>query len=814
MEVATRVCKRQDAELLRDGNCIPLAVSRLHSLSDAVLGRIRQRDSAQNELAATRMTRTVKECQDLCAVGFLPHKGVQQEALQSYVLIAEGTGRPHAIAVDPVGAEGAIVFYHEDKRFVISVDDFRAALAGSTDAKTVVTFRVMASAHAVEWPTVPGKTVLEPLLEVQAGAGARAQHDGEDEDGAEQEDEEYVVFDIVDDCAGNLALDPAEEPFEEGGWDADLDIEAACEAEVVAGTHLLQGLHREVKVFLESAPVESVMDEGVRSYPCPFCPFRRFDRTSRLRHHVRSYHTEARQFVASGTKQMKVVASMYDSDRALLRVHSNDLLQRSATLLRRTVRPPLSSAQKDIDKNIRLILTAEGPEYRNMQIVSTSSSYRRVRNLYYTKGFAEMLKEEVLLSGARAKTLLPHLVRKAMGCGNELTSLYPTHVSCWWPIIEDIFTSPAVVKLTERILAKYVETEELEYLSMDSTLKCTMPLLGQSHPLAPVGIRLLDAFQGEAAIKRVLTVRGRTGAVAGMFPLAKEDHVHIAEALSTNLPENLRRTIRFVAVDNPSQALFNGLLSALPCLQILCLDPVHLPLTYEYAFWRRHTAGSSALRRLMVRFTHMSKHYAAYSWGAVYAGGPARALTGEERRLRDLILTSGMAARTATRLLERCQASSPFLHRLEFLEGLAALSSVHSAEMDRIVPGPNKKVRTLLWNAGDPERMEWFLNNIRVRAQMEASRWELLPSGTSSNEALHAELNVCFRQTQTLHQSTLRLKLQCLTLAKQLSHESAMYHPSLRQVFVANPVCRHRMRGWEGRSPRRQDSGFCVCMCE
>ena len=39
-----------------------------------------------------------------------------------------------------------------------------------------------------------------------------------------------------------------------------------------------------------------------------------------------------------------------------------------------------------------------------------------------------------------------------------------------------------------------------------------------------------------------------------------------------------------------------------------------------------------------------------------------------------------------------------------------------------------------------------------------------------------------FRQTQMMHQSTLRVKLMCLTMAKQMSHHAALYSPTLRQL--------------------------------
>ena len=59
----------------------------------------------------------------------------------------------------------------------------------------------------------------------------------------------------------------------------------------------------------------------------------------------------------------------------------------------------------------------------------------------------------------------------------------------------------------------------------------------------------------------------------------------------------------------------------------------------------------------------------------------------------------------------------------------------------------------------------------------------LRPSGTSSNEALHAEIKTWFAQTQ-LHQGTLILKLRVLKYAKQLPHFIARKHPAWSQMSI------------------------------
>jgi hypothetical protein len=101
-----------------------------------------------------------------------------------------------------------------------------------------------------------------------------------------------------------------------------------------------------------------------------------------------------------------------------------------------------------------------------------------------------------------------------------------------------------------------------------------------------------------------------------------------------------------------------------------------------------------------------------------------------------------------------------------------------------------------LWAAAAPDRIEWYVNNIRQRLRMQPGRRQLLPSGTASNEALHAEMNRWFRQTQQIHPATLKLKLRCCGLGKLIAHNSAMYSPTLRQISPAVALARVASAPW------------------
>lgn len=59
---------------------------------------------------------------------------------------------------------------------------------------------------------------------------------------------------------------------------------------------------------------------------------------------------------------------------------------------------------------------------------------------------------------------------------------------------------------------------------------------------------------------------------------------------------------------------------------------------------------------------------------------------------------------------------------------------------------------------------------------------ETCPSGTTSNEALHAELNRALRCVTGLHRADLHMKLQLFRAVKLLGHNRALYAPTASQT--------------------------------
>ena len=138
--------------------------------------------------------------------------------------------------------------------------------------------------------------------------------------------------------------------------------------------------------------ISSIRCNGPDSqYRCPLCPWRSFHKRDRVRGHIQTYHDGPRQYTCSGTKQLKIISALGDHDALLRILPTPSYLQRSAAILRESVSPGVCGAHNEIDKDIRLVLTRDGPQYRHIdKITHAAGALRRVRNLYYDKGFAEI----------------------------------------------------------------------------------------------------------------------------------------------------------------------------------------------------------------------------------------------------------------------------------------------------------------------------------------------------------------------------------------------------------------------------------------
>jgi hypothetical protein len=94
----------------------------------------------------------------------------------------------------------------------------------------------------------------------------------------------------------------------------------------------------------------------------------------------------------------------------------------------------------------------------------------------------------------------------------------------------------------------------------------------------------------------------------------------------------------------------------------------------------------------------------------------------------------------------------PFMLREDFTKSIAALVALYPKEVNK-TDTTGKKLKYTLWNATEPSKIEYMLNHVRIRHTLTAKERALIPSGTTSNEALHAEMKMWSSNTQGAHQA-------------------------------------------------------------
>lgn len=576
------------AKLRTDGNCIPLAICMLQKTADVIGNRIDIPDAAK--------ARSYRECQSLCSVMLSPIFCVSSLSPGQWLLHSELLGRPHCIGVR-VGVDGNCMLYDSCFTYSMSLQALHEIVQSSIDAQLIVAFRV----EQAEAPLSQTDGTASTLLDLRAGSGGIFECD---------------ICDLIED---DLSDGTASEP------DTPED-----EAAVFVDARLHECLAKEVRAAVAAvSQLKYSKLQHCDRIRCMLCPFRAFVASKthykqRLLDHTSSYHNDQKlkggmPFVASGSKQAKLIRALYDHDRTLGRIVGS-YLQRSSTILRGTVQPPLSDSVNAIDKQISLVLDADGPRFANHTTIAGSSNCRRIGHTYCTKAFSEKLLRESLLQHGRLRTIRSSLIGECSRDGNEAVAMFPVNTRTWMALLADVMESPMVLTLLQQLMVECVQHEEFKHISMDATLRCAMRIRGQASYRAAARVRADAPITDEDAMRRVLTMRGRTGAPMCMTLVKSEAASDIRMWMKTSLEADVLNQIETVASDAPSGIMFEELKNVCKNLYALSLDPVHLVIVYHQAFWRKRTPGQTLLRRLQAKFNKVSYDRDVCHWGSIYTG--------------------------------------------------------------------------------------------------------------------------------------------------------------------------------------------------
>lgn len=530
---------------------------------------------------------------------------------------------------------------------------------------------------------------------------------------------------------------------------------------------------------------------------CPFCPCRQFGDLKRkgpgrLLDHLLLHHsgqeaatTTGKDFVASGSKQWMLIRALYDQ-QAQAQIEPAGLLRQSASLMRSWLNecaPSGADKENLLDRKLVLCLTGEGPKYLSALMVKDSGLYRTVGYVWYDRDFARIFFGEMIRENGKAKSIATNLIHHFLSTGCEVVFLLPRKATTvYLKLMEDIMASPVVTAWKEKLVAQCLEHREFVHLSMDATVRMAMRIKGQGNYRQTKEERASYIVGDSEAKRRILTIRGRTGGVLVMHPVVSEASEHIKDLLFAEVPGSVRSQVEFVASDQPSAALYDHLKLVFPSLRAVYLDEVHLCIVWNVAFWRKSSPGQRVLRRVQAKFNRVDMDTPVEHWGFLYTGHEEVVYSAAEEDMRNLIMSGGMSPQRAASVLNHLEDDKPWYCRLDYIRALAAIAAAFPQEMARKTYVLGRSVGHILWCAAAPEKVSWLFNALIVRRSLPTTWMTLLPSGTASNESLHAELNRWWRNSPEQFPTTLELHLRVGHLGKLLAHNSALYSPTLRQV--------------------------------
>ena len=807
-------CPSSDA-LLADGNCMVLALSRL--LDDDSALALLEANAAEH----VHLNRSYEDLENLFdwQLGLSASLGCTITEEGDYLLHSDANGYPHCVAVRVQKEDDLHVceVYDGPHMYQISLPQLQHAALQAVDGPSLVTFRVGGTGGTPIPNTDPWLEIL--LLELCAGGRSRgteraAVRKRPSTDGILGPDRQRLVG------RRTASVSPSARDRRPEKYPAGPDRQQALYQQTASAfssspkrqrlsrkTAGASSSHADIKGDNSLEPtlkLLGILEEEVTTYiselqpyarpnlVCRLCPQRGrpHPRMDRLIGHIRRDHISDKSFVPSGSKQLRLIMALYDHDLAAGITPQPTYIARSASMMASSA--PAARTMKrttKYDHYITLLLDADGPKYIDLSSVNKPPHYLRVaRQSVSSKEFANMVFIQFVLTRGRldatTRAIKDELQRR--GCCTE--GLLPTADHNWrgaWArMIELIAYSAPVQGLIDNCIESAYHRQEWKSISVDCTYKLLLRIKGQAAYRDGYDVRAAQPTPEDEQFDCILTTRGRTGLIPGMpLVVGQESNPKVIDGIKACLKEKYLAQLEHAATDDASNDLLLRFRAICRNIKIMSKDPMHLC----YGFQRRHkpdkehTKSFKANRILkgIARKFGMRLNVQDEPLSFIYDGTNCPPTTMEENGVLTSIAEEDADLEWAEAYLDDIDVNTPWPSRVEYMQAINAFMTVYWDECDKESGG--SKISNQLRNAAHPASCEWLFNFTRYCASLPLAEYKTLASGTSSNEALHGELNTNFNTKRRRYVTTLELELRGFHIAKVLSHDRAATTPFIVQ---------------------------------
>ena len=319
---------------------------------------------------------------------------------------------------------------------------------------------------------------------------------------------------------------------------------------------------------------------------------------------------------------------------------------------------------------------------------------------------------------------------------------------------------------------------EFENVTVDYTVKPTIPLVGQTGHNKKKKRKRRQAIPYMDQLHAVLILRGSSGCALLVEPVFSEGIEAACGLYMEKLTYIQRRQVKYIASDTVSPGQYRKLRGVFPLLKCCALDPMHLAIAVEQSTWEYKSELSISIRKVLSKFNPVYHGEAAS--GNFYNGEPLESTSQEVDYRADLIFQTNCAVKARGRI-QRINCERGLKSRAEFCMYLADLVVAYP-ELSSKRTNASRAVWEHLYAACDPAKIEWYLNNERIRMSISPHLADHMAFGTTGSEAMNSEVKRWFAQINQMRASVLRLKLRVFQLCNLAAFCSAMYNKTIRQV--------------------------------
>lgn len=515
-----------------------------------------------------------------------------------------------------------------------------------------------------------------------------------------------------------------------------------------------QLIEMEVRQWAES--IADRKDSDAHAFDCVFCGYKTNRHENMVRHsesHVTGKLAPMFRNMTSGRSMhpriAQVVRAIFNHDSTIGKL-KGDYFARASTLLTKWTSFSASvSSTKTLlthmgkkDARLRLVLTEEGPEFWLCGDARLKKA-RAFGEHFYTMAFANAFARHLFHHGGKVAPAMRAQRAEWTRRGCEVCLLSNIQSEAMCVLAVDIMESVALKAHNLQMKVQLAAKGEFRSLSADATYKLAVKVEGQTSNQA----------------HNYVTAVGFHGCPVGIEPDMGESPQTVQKAIGKIVPVELRKQVEHMALDTTNKKLHDLMTKLLPRLDGLSLDTIHPCMTADKHMMNRKmrsTLIGLVLRSIMGKFAFPEKSRATEPF---YTGKELLTQSTEESKYRSQILTGVMPRKEAKRILKSMDPNIAMKSREEFAKLLAALVVIYPQKLD-IKRRAKTTLRNTLIAICQPQRAEWYMNNMRFRSRLTPTENNFLGTGTCRNEQVHSTLNTSYAQTVRISKRMLNAQLQ------------------------------------------------------